>query len=428
MPAVPLRAVNFGVFPVNFAGAKPTAARSVQVDAADLTVVGGGGHVGIPLVLAFAEAGYRVNVHDTNRDVLETLRCGRLPFIEHGGEQLLAKALKQDRLVFTSAPADISPNGPVIITIGTPIDEFLNPVRKVVQDCIDALLPHLVDGQLLVLRSTVFPGTTEWLDGYLKRNNRALKVAFCPERVVQGNGIKELKETPQIVSGTTPAAEQEAGKLFSAIAPELVIVTPHEAELAKLFNNAYRYIEFAIANQFFLITKSAGLDYRRISNAMKRNYPRARGIPSPGLAAGPCLFKDTMQLAAFAQNQFSLGNAAMLANEGLVLHVCEDLRRRYDLSRMTVGLLGMAFKAEIDDTRASLSYKFKKALSSLAAEVLTTDPFVTTDPELLPLEELTRRSDLLILCAPHSAYRNIDTGNKPVVDVWGILKNANVVY
>jgi len=242
---------------VNFAGAKPTTTKPARLDTADLTIVGGGGHVGIPLVLAFAEAGYRVNVHDTNRDVLETLRAGRLPFIEYGGEALLAKALERDRLVFTSAPADISRSGPVIITIGTPIDEFLNPVRKVVQDCIEALLPHLADGQLLVLRSTVFPGTTDWLDGHLKRNNRELKLAFCPERMVQGHGIKELKETPQIISATTPAAEEEAAKLFSAIAHELVVVTPREAELAKLFNNAYRYIEFATANQFYLIAKAA---------------------------------------------------------------------------------------------------------------------------------------------------------------------------
>jgi UDP-N-acetyl-D-mannosaminuronic acid dehydrogenase len=412
---------------VNFAGSKPITGTPTQVDHANLTVVGGGGHVGIPLVLAFAEAGFRVNVHDRNREVLAALQAGRLPFIEHGGEELLVRALKRNQLVFTSAPADISTEGPLIITIGTPIDEFLNPVRKVVQDCIDALLPHLADGQLLVLRSTVFPGTTDWLHGYLARKGRNLKVAFCPERMVQGHGIRELKETPQIISGTTPEAEEEASKLFAAIAPELVVVTPREAEFAKLFNNAYRYIEFAAANQFYLIAKSAGLDYRRVYDAMKRNYPRARGIPSPGLAAGPCLVKDTMQLAAFAQNEFSLGNAAMLVNEGLVLHICDDLARRYDLASMTVGLLGMAFKADIDDTRASLSYKFKKALASHADAVLTTDPFVTTDPELLPLDEVVARSDLLILCAPHSAYRELDFAGKPVVDMWGMLKRANVI-
>jgi UDP-N-acetyl-D-mannosaminuronic acid dehydrogenase len=412
---------------MNFAGAQQAAAKSASSRDAGLTIVGGGGHVGIPLMLAFADAGFRVNVHDLNREVLATLQAGRLPFIEYGGEEMLARALKQDRLVFTSAPADIWRSGPVIITIGTPVDEFLNPVRKVVQDCIDALLPHLADGQLIVLRSTVFPGTTDWLASYLERMGRDLKVAFCPERMVQGQGIKELRETPQIISGATPAAEQEAAKLFSAITPELVIVTPREAEFAKLFNNAYRYIEFAAANQFYLIAKSAGLDYRRIYEAMKRNYPRARSIPAPGFAAGPCLFKDTMQLAAFAQNQFSLGNAAMLVNEGLVLHVVADLARRFDLPRMTVGLLGMAFKADIDDTRASLSYKFKKALASQAAAVLTTDPFVTTDPELLALDEVIGRSDLLILCAPHSAYRDLDFAGKPVVDVWGFLRKANVI-
>ncbi len=412
---------------MNFADVRQTPAALRGAGEADLTVVGGGGHVGIPLVLAFAEAGFRVNVHDLDTGVLETLQSGCLPFIELGGQELLARALAQKQLVFTSRPSDIAPNAPVIITIGTPIDEFLNPVRKVIADCIDALVPYLSQGQLLVLRSTVFPGTTDWIDGYLQRQGRRLKVAFCPERVVQGQGLKELKETPQIISGTTAEAAQEAARLFSPIASELVMVEPREAEFAKLFNNAYRYIEFAIANQFYLIAKAAGLEYRQVAHAMKHNYPRARGIPSPGLAAGPCLFKDTMQLLAFAQNQFSLGNAAMLVNEGLVLHIVDDLDQRYDLSSMSVGLLGMAFKAEIDDTRASLSYKFKKALLPLAKAVLTTDPFVTTDPELLPLDDVIRGSDLLILCAPHVAYREHALGGKPVVDVWGALKNANVI-
>ena len=212
-------------------------------------------------------------------------RCksGRLPFIEHGGEALLAQGARAGPPgVHVRAGGDFPPRARSSSPSARRSTSSSIPSRKVVQDCIDALLPHLADGQLLVLRSTVFPGTTDWLDGYLKRKGRELKVAFCPERVVQGHGIKELKETPQIVSGTTPAAEEEAAKLFSAIAPELVVVTPREAEFAKLFNNAYRYIEFATANQFYLIAKSAGVDYRRVYDAMKRNYPRARGIPSPG--------------------------------------------------------------------------------------------------------------------------------------------------
>jgi UDP-N-acetyl-D-mannosaminuronic acid dehydrogenase len=413
---------------VNNPSSKPTPAPQSRATQADLTVVGGGGHVGIPLVLAFAEAGMTVNVNDRNEAVLATLRSGKLPFIEHGAAPLLSKALANNRLIFTSSSSAISRRGPVIVTIGTPVDEFLNPVQKAVQDCIDALLPFLDDGQLLILRSTVYPGTTAWLDAYLKRLGRKLKVAFCPERVVQGNGIKELGAMPQIVSGTSKEAEDEAVALFQKIAPELVVIKPLEAEFAKLFSNAYRYIEFAATNQFYMIAKSAGADYQAITQAMKHNYPRLKTLPRPGFAAGPCLFKDTMQLAAFARNQFALGQAAMQVNEGLVLQLVDDLRRSYDISIMTIGLLGMAFKAEIDDTRASLSYKLKRTLQMFAREVLTTDPFVTTDPTLLPFDEVVDRSDMLILCTPHSAYADAALDGKPVVDVWGFLKNANVVY
>ena len=400
---------------------------STTVENADITVIGGAGHVGVPLVLAFADAGLRVNVNDLNKDGLEALKAGRLPFIEHGAEPVLAKALANQRLVFTHSPNQISNGGPVVITIGTPIDEFLNPIRKVVQSCIDSALPALKDGQLIVLRSTVFPGTTEWLASYLEGKGRKLKVAFCPERVVQGYGLKELREMPQIVSGTTSEAQRDAAVLFERIVSEVVTVSPLEAEFAKLFSNAYRYIEFAATNEFYLIAKSAGVDYRRVLAAMKHNYPRLSGIPRSGFAAGPCLVKDTMQLSAFARNQFSLGHTALLINEGLVLHVVEDLRRRYDLSNLTVGLLGMAFKAESDDVRASLSYKFKKVLIGHTRGVLTTDPFVTSDPELRPLEEVIAKSDVLILCAPHAVYRDINVRGKPVFDVWGHLEGANVI-
>ncbi len=400
---------------------------ATTVENADVTVVGGAGHVGIPLVLALAEAGLRVNVNDLNEQTLDTLQAGRVPFIEYGAEAVLKKALLDRRLVFTHSPDRISNSGPVIITIGTPIDEFLNPVRKVVQDCIDAVLPSLANGQLIVLRSTVFPGTTDWVASYLRAQGRDLLVAFCPERIVQGAGLKELRELPQIVSGTTPDAEREAAKLFERIAPEVIVVSPREAEFAKLFANAYRYIEFAATNEFYLVAKSAGVDYQRVLKAMKHNYPRLKSMPRPGFAAGPCLVKDTMQLNAVARNQFGLGHAALMINEGLVLHVVDDLRRRYDLAKLTVGLLGMAFKAESDDVRASLSYKFKKVLSGQARAVFTTDPFVTTDPDLQPLAEVIAKSDILILCAPHAAYRHADFNGKPVFDLWGHLEGANVI-
>jgi UDP-N-acetyl-D-mannosaminuronic acid dehydrogenase len=403
---------------------RPASARTVTAQTADLTVVGGAGHVGVPLVLSFAAKGLTVNINDLNTTSLDTLRSGRMPFIEHGADELLQKALAEGRLFFTSKPGEISTKGPVIVTIGTPVDEFLNPVRRVIQDCVDPLLPHMRNGQLLILRSTLFPGTTDWIDSHIKRQGNDLKIAFCPERIAQGYGIEELRRMPQIVSGLSPEAEQEAKALFNLIAPEIVTLSPMEAEFAKLFNNAYRYLEFAITNQFYLIAKSAGLDYTRILEGMKHNYPRAKSIPTPGFAAGPCLVKDTMQLLAFARNEFALGNAAIMVNEGLPLHIIADLRRDYDLPSMTVGLLGMAFKAESDDARASLSYKLKNALAGHARDVLTTDPLVTTDPSLLPLDEVIERSDILIVCTPHRCYKDADLKGKPVMDVWGLLRGS----
>jgi UDP-N-acetyl-D-mannosaminuronic acid dehydrogenase len=399
-----------------------TDGQTARHDNIDLTVVGGAGHVGIPLVLCFADSGLRVLINDLNEAALRSLREGVLPFIEYDAQPVLDRVLKSGALHFGARPSDIGRNGPVIVTIGTPVDEFLNPVLGQVKKCLDGILPHIADGQLLILRSTIYPGTTEWIARYLERLSRKLLVAYCPERVVQGYGISELKSLPQIVSGTTPEAEDQAATLFKRIAPDIVRCKPLEAEFAKLFTNVHRYIEFATTNQFYMIAESAGADYGAILDAMKRNYPRASRIPGPGFSAGPCLFKDTMQLAAFSRNHFALGHAAMLVNEGLVLHVIDQLRNTYDLANATVGLLGMAFKSEIDDIRSSLSYKLKHGLLHHAKRVITTDPLVKNDADLLPLDELVAQSDIMVLCTPHKLYKNLDTHGKPVFDIWSFVE------
>ncbi|EQD32751.1 nucleotide sugar dehydrogenase, partial [mine drainage metagenome] len=154
---------------------------------------------------------------------------------------------------------------------------------------------------------------------------------------------------------------------------EIVELEPEEAELAKLFTNTWRYIKFATANQLYMIANDFGLDYDRIRTALAHNYPRAQDLPGAGLAAGPCLLKDTMQLAAFNNNQFTLGHSAMLINEGLPLYTVARLEQRFDLSQMTVGILGMAFKGESDDIRSSLSYRLKRILQFKSKRVLCTD-------------------------------------------------------
>lgn len=387
----------------------------------DITVIGGAGHVGLPLALVFATEGYKTLIYDINPSALDLIAKGAMPHLEVDGEALLEIALKSGNLFMSSDAACLPSTGVVVITIGTPVDEFHNPIHKAIMDCADMLLPYLSDDQLIILRSTVYPGTTDWLARYFKSKNKATKIAFCPERVVQGHAIRELREIPQIISGTTSEAVAQAEAVFSRISQHMVRMAPMEAEFAKLFCNAVRYIQFAATNEFYMIADAAGLDYNRIYEGMTRHYPRAQQHARAGFAAGPCLFKDTAQLAAFAKNNFSLGNAAILVNEGLVLHVIEKMKLLYDLHNSTVGLLGMAFKADIDDTRSSLSYKMKKILSLHAKKVIATDSFVTNDPTLLPLETVIAESDILVLCTPHTEYRTLDAGGKPIVDVWGIL-------
>ena len=393
--------------------------RNTSTYAHDVCVVGGAGHVGLPLALTFAGKGLRVAVFDVDVETLAVIRSGRMPFVERGAEALLRQALDEGRLSVSSDPSAVAGAGVVVVTIGTPPGDALCSVfRKLA----DAMLPHLSDDQLVVLRSTVPPGTTDWLHRYLQANGRNPDVAFCPERIAQGKSIEEIRVLGQIVSGTTPEAERRAAALFGCISRRIVHMTPVEAELAKLFGNAYRYIQFAIANQFHMIANAAGVDYSRVLEGMKKDYPRALGLPSAGFAAGPCLQQDTMQLAAFAGDAFTLGQPAIDANQGLVDHLVEDIRDTYgDLGRLRIGLLGMAFKADSDDTRFSLSYKLKDQLAGRAREVLTTDPHVTADPSLAPVAEVVAASDLLVLCVPHDAYRGLDRRNKPVVDVWGFL-------
>jgi UDP-N-acetyl-D-mannosaminuronic acid dehydrogenase len=392
---------------------------------ADICVVGGAGHVGLPLSIVFASKGFRALIYDVNSKALEQVSHGEMPFMEKGAEPLLRQALDGRLLFCTTDAADLQGVPVIIITIGTPVDEFLSPSLKAIRRCVDQLVPYLSDDQLIILRSTVYPGVTQSIASYLASMGCNAKVAFCPERIVQGFAIQELQNLPQIVSGVTPEAEDAAAKVFERISPEAVRLSPVEAELTKLFSNAYRYIQFAVANQFYMISNAAGVDYYRILEGMKRNYPRA-DVPRAGLAAGPCLFKDTMQLAAFYRNQFSLGYAAMLVNEGMPQFIVDKLESEHKLIDVTVGLLGMSFKANIDDPRSSLSYKLKKLLALKDVRVLTTDPYVKGDPEILPLESVIEQSDILILCAPHAVYRDLELSEKIVVDIWDFLEKRAV--
>jgi UDP-N-acetyl-D-mannosaminuronic acid dehydrogenase len=291
----------------------------------------------------------------------------------------------------------------------------------VFEHVVNQVAPHLRDGSLVVLRSTVYPGTTAYVRQHLAAAGCRVDVAFCPERIAEGHALEELRTLPQIIGADDDRAAERATALFRRLVDKTVRTSTKEAELAKLFTNTWRYMKFAVANQFLMIADQAGVDYTNVLRAIREDYPRAADLPGPGFAAGPCLFKDAMQLAAFTADHFPMGQAAMQVNEGLPAYIVAALERRYGgLAGKTVGILGMAFKAESDDTRASLSYKLRKLLSWAGARVLATDPYVDDD-RLVTLECVLDESDVLVLGAPHTAYRGLRIGGKDVVDVWGVL-------
>jgi UDP-N-acetyl-D-mannosaminuronic acid dehydrogenase len=390
----------------------------------DTVIIGGLGHVGLPLGLALANKGLKVALYDVDEKKAALVRQGKMPFIEYDAEPILGRTLADGTLHVSTDVNTVSRGRTLIITIGTPVDEYLNPQTRVFLDSVARLREHLSPKQTLIIRSTVYPRSCRQLLKLLESDRQSWHVAYCPERIAQGYAIRELASLPQLVAGLSDKAIADASAVFGAIAPKLIRVSMEEAELAKLFSNAWRYIQFAVTNQFYMISSEFGVDYDAVRTAMTDGYGRAATLASAGFAAGPCLLKDTMQLAAFQRNHFLLGHAAMMVNEGLPDFIVHSLNQRRSLVGARVGILGMAFKADVDDTRASLSYKLGKMLRFHGATVLYSDEFAR-DPTFVSKEKLVESSEIVIVGAPHSAYRELNVpAGVEVVDLWGVLPSS----
>ncbi len=387
----------------------------------DIAILGGLGHVGLPLGLVFADSGLKVCLIDIDQTKAELIQKGVMPFTEYGAEAILKKVLSDGTLTISLDQKRAAQARYVIIALGTPVDEYLNPKTRQLLEFFSRLKPHLSINQTIIIRSTVYPNTCAQIKNVLGAQ-KPWKISYCPERIVQGYAIKELRELPQIVSGLTPEAAEEAVKLFARISPHIIRTSIGEAELVKLFSNAWRYIGFAVTNQFYMIATKFGVDYDNVRAAMMEGYGRAANLPSAGFAAGPCLLKDTMQLSAFSSNNFLLGHAAMMINEGLPNFIVERLREKYDLSKTKVGILGMAFKADIDDIRDSLSYKLGKILRFYGSAVFYSDEYAK-DPTFISKEELITQCDIIIIGVPHASYKKMEIEpSKEIVDLWGITQ------
>lgn len=388
-----------------------------------VAVLGGCGRVGLPLALTLAARGSTVTIVDVDAAAVERTNRGDMGFLDAGAAELL-RAHAGRSLTATTSPEALAAADTVVCVIGTPLDEHHNPQVGRLLLVLEDLRPYLRPGQLFVLRSTVYPGATELVARWFDANVPGIDVACCPERVAQGHAVEEIERLPQLVAGATPRAQERAQALFSRVAAQVIPLSPLEAELGKLLCNSWRYITFAAANQFYALCAASGVDYARVRDAIMHDYPRLQGLPGAGLAAGPCLFKDTLQLTAFYNDDFSLGQAATAINEGFPRVLVAQLRA-IGLRDKVVGLLGMTFKADNDDRRESLAFKTRKLLELECRQVLCTDEHLD-DPWLVPLERVLAEADVLVVTAPHARYRSL-APRQPVLDPWNALGRGSLL-
>jgi UDP-N-acetyl-D-mannosaminuronic acid dehydrogenase len=386
----------------------------------NVTVVGAGGRVGLPLSIVLADAGHFVYGLDINTEVIASVMDGRMPFVEEQADDLLRKVLAAKRLQMTDNIDVIGSSDVVIVIIGTPIDENLNPRVDHLVRFFRQAQPHLRN-QLVILRSTVSPGTTDAVRKTIGcKESSGLDLVFGPERVLQGKAIHEIKHLPQIIGAYSPAAYERAAAFFQTfIRSETHFLTPIEAELGKLITNMGRYVEFALANEFHLICGTFGANACRVIDACNKDYPRLK-LPVPGPnVGGPCLYKDGWYLIERIPFNEMISSAFRI-NEGMTMQILQNIEKRLPAGR--VAILGMAFKANSDDTRNSLSFKLRRQLEFKGYETVSVDPNI---PGTASLEEI-RDCDAVVLMSPHREFKDLHKLTAQVnnpscwfVDLWG---------
>ena len=396
----------------------------------------GFGRVGLPLGLVLADSGFYTIGVDVNTHLVSTLQQKKLPFIEDKAEALLKKHYGKNLKVIHESflEAVVHEVDYIIITLGTPLNDTYGPDFSQLDGVFEKIMPLLKKGQMIILRSTVSPGTTELIARRLEKRGykvgKDIHIAYAPERIAEGKSIDELKEIPQIIGALTEACAKKAGDLFSKFAPEVKPTDPKSAELAKLYSNMYRYIDFAIGNEFMMIAEEHERDIYEILDLVNGGYKRA-GLKSPGFTAGPCLVKDGFFLIDKGP-YMELVTAAWRINENIPGFLLEQIKNKQkDLEGKKVAILGLAFKKEIDDTRYSLSYKLIRHFLSEGAEVYKHDPFVKSDE----LDEALDKAEVVIIATNHEYYKKIglnkllSQANPECIfcDIWNMFGTGKII-
>ncbi len=376
----------------------------------DVSIVGLG-RVGLPLALTFADRGLTVLGIDNDSARLEAVRGGTMPFAETGAQALLDRVHCSGRLSLSDSVVDAARARHIVITLGTPSFSHIEIDMRDIRAALDDLLPVLEPGHALVLRSTIAPGTTEFVAGYLAKH-RDLRigtdvyVAHAPERIAAGRFLEEIDTLPCIIGGVGEASGEVVGRLFEVFNAPIVQTTPAQAELAKIWTNILRYTQFALPNLLMMDCEKHGANVFEVIDLINRDYPRG-GIAQPGLTAGTCLRKD-FAFSEERSNSPGMLLAVSRVNESVPLFLVEGLKRRLgSLSGRKVAVLGLAFKADTDDERDSLAHKLVRLLERELADVAVHDPHVSTPTA--EFQDAIADADAVVVAANHSEFREVST-------------------
>jgi UDP-N-acetyl-D-mannosaminuronic acid dehydrogenase len=390
----------------------------------DVAIIGCG-RVGLPLALAFADRGLRTLGVETDRARLAAVRAGRMPFEEPGAPETLRRVSDAGTIAWSDRVADAAAADHIVITLGTPSFSHIEIDMRDIRGALDDLLPLLRPGHALILRSTIAPGTTDFVAGYVAKHRdftvgEDLFVAHAPERIAAGRFFEEIASLPCIVGGVGARSGAVTGRLFEAFGAPVVQTTPINAELAKIWTNILRYTLFALPNRLMIECEQYGANVFEVVDLINRDYPRG-GMPLPGFTAGTCLRKDF----AFSEER-SAAPGMLLAvsrvNESVPLFIVEGLRRRLgDLNGRKIAVLGLAFKADTDDERDSLSHKLIRLLERELADVAVHDPHVATPTA--SFAEAVLDADAVVVATNHSEFR----GSGPLQAIADSAKRDAVV-
>jgi UDP-N-acetyl-D-mannosaminuronic acid dehydrogenase len=390
------------------------------------------GRVGLPLALSFADRGLDVIGVERQDAVLDQIAAGYMPFRETGTQELLGRVLDGGRLERTKVVQEAARADHIVLTLHTPsyvhIEIDISQIRGVVDD----LLPILREGHSLILRSTVAPGTTEWVAGYIEQRRgfkvgEDLFVSHVPERIAENHFLEEIATLPCIVGGVGEGSGLRAAELFEVFGTEIVQTTPVQAELAKIWTNILRYTQFALPNLLMMECEQYGANVFDVIDLINHDYPRG-GMGRPGLTAGACLRKDF----AFSEERSSAPGmllAVSRVHETVPLFLVKGLKSRLggSLRDLKVAVLGLTFKRDSDDVRDSLSYKVVRMLERELAHVVRHDPHVPEDSE--PLEVALDGADAVVLATNHSEFAGLVerlSEGTLVVDPWNATGSGRV--